>query len=225
MLLIETITFAAVLLAWCGLIQVTPPEGATLGAIAVAVLSVGTWRMMARRRRADRERRIASGDWWGLDAAIRHAATPIGLGGCLALVVLATLRADVDARLGGAGSLLVLLVVITTAAKFVAETYLFAQLGGDPTPRQFSAQQLIGPMSGWAKLRYTLGAFGGIILPLGAQLLAGGAKNIPPVTDAGPPAVLAVVALALLIPGELIERRLFWRAVGPVDSPAPEAAG
>lgn len=218
MLLIEAITVAAVLLAWCGLIQVTPPEGATLGAIAVAALSVGSWQMMARRRRADRERRTAAGNWWGLDAAIRHAATPIGLGGCLALVVLATIRADVDARLGGAGSLLVLLVVVATAAKFVAETYLFAQLGGDPTPRQASAQMLNGPLSSWAKARYTLGAFGGIILPLGAQMLAGGAKNIPPVTDAGPPAAVAVAALVLLVPSELIERWLFWRAVDPTPA-------
>ncbi|MEO0529276.1 MAG: hypothetical protein AAF266_01735 [Planctomycetota bacterium] len=222
MLLIETITVAAVLLAWCGLAQVTPPEGATVGAIAVAALTVGTWQMMSRRRRADRQRRLAAGDWWGLDAAIRHLATPLALGGCLALVVLATLRADVGAKLGGAGSLLVLLVVIAIGAKFVAETYLFAQLGGDPKPRQASAQALNGPLSGPTKLRYALGSLGGIVLPLGAQLLAGGAKNIPPVSDAGPPALLAAVSLLLLVPGELLERRLFWRAVGPAEPASAE---
>lgn len=222
--LLEVVTVAAVLLGWCGLFAAAPPEGVTVAALLLALVTVGAWRMLGERTRSVRDWRLERGDWWGLDARIRRIATPLGLGGVLALVIWAAMRASVGAKLGGGGSLLVLLVVIATGAKFVAETYLFAHLGDEPSPRRTSAQLLNGPLSGWSKARYALGAIGGIILPLGAQILAGGAKNIPAVIDAGPPAVLAGLALACLLPADLIERWLFWNAVGPVDPPEDTAA-
>lgn len=226
-LLLEVVSVAAVLLGWCGLFAATPAEGTTIASLLLAAVTVGTWRLLHEGLSVARTKRLDRADWWGWDARLRRIATPLALGGCLALVVWAVMRASVGAKLGGGGSLLVLLVVGSIAAKFVAETYLFAHLGDEPSPRQQSARLLSGSLSGWSKLRYSLGAFGGIILPLGAQLLAGGAKNIPAVVDAGPPAALASLALACLIPGELIERWLFWRAVEPGDTPeevAPSAA-
>lgn len=218
-LLLEVVTVAAVLLGWCGLFAATPAEGTTVASLLLAAVTVGAWRLLREGLIAARAKRLERDDWWGRDAFLRRLATPLALGGCLALVVWAVMRASVGAKLGGGGSLLVLLVVVAIAAKFAAETYLFAHLGDEPSLRRTSAQLLNGPLAGWSKLRYTLGAFGGIILPLGAQLLAGGAKNIPAVVDAGPPAVLAGLALACLVPGELIERWLFWRAAGPIDPP------
>lgn len=223
-ILLEVLTIAAVLLGWCGLFAATPPEGATVASLLLAVVTVGAWRLLRDGLIATRAARLNRADWWGLDAYLRRLATPLALGGCLALVVWAGMRASVGAKLGGGGSLLVLLVVVAIGAKFVAETYLFSQLGGEPSPRRTSAQMLIGRLTGWSKLRYALGAFGGIILPLGAQILAGGSKNIPAVVDAGPPAVLAGLALVCLLPSELTERWLFWRAVGPIDPPEDTTA-
>lgn len=214
-ILYEAVLVAAALLAWCGLYQSPPPEGATLGSVLVAAAVVYVvWTIHGRRVAAGDERQ-AAGQWWGPDAVIRHSATPIALGGSLALVIWAFARAETGAKLGGAGSLLVLLTVSAIGMKLVAETYLYSTIGADPSPRQTSAQMMIGELAGWSKLRYTLGVLGGIILPLGAQILAGGAKNIPAVVDAGPPAILATVALACLLPGELLERWLFKRAIGP----------
>lgn len=215
---LEALTVAAVLLGWCGLFTATPPEGATIASLLLALVTVGAWRLMLAGLGLARAKRLERGDWWGLDATLRRITTSLALGGCLALVVWATMRASVGAKLGGGGALLVLLVVVSIGVKLVAETYLFAHLGDEPTPRRTSAEQLNGPLAGWSKLRYALGAFGGIILPLGAQILAGGAKNIPAVVDAGPPAVMAGLALACLLPGELLERWLFWRAVGSNES-------
>ncbi len=214
-ILYEAVLVAAALLAWCGLSQSTPPEGALIGSLLVAAAVVVVVLMIQGRRIAAGNQRLAAGLWWGTDAAVRHSATPIALGSCLALVVWAGARASAGAKLGGAGSLLVLLTVSCVGLKLVAETFLYSKIGAAPSPRQTSAQMMIGELSGWSKARYTLGVLGGIILPLGAQILAGGAKNIPAVVDAGPPAVLAGIALLLLIPGELIERWLFRRAVGP----------
>ncbi|TWT95983.1 hypothetical protein Pla108_30610 [Botrimarina colliarenosi] len=219
-LFIETIAVAALLLGWCGLSQVTPPEGSFVATVALGAVTLGAAMLMRQDRVVEANRRLHAGQWWGLDAALRRAATPFALGGGVALVIWSLARASVAAKLGGAGSLLVLLVVIAMAIKFVAETYLYAQIGGEASPRQTSAQQLVGPLAGWSKLRYVLGTFGGVILPLGAQLLAGGAKNIPAVVDAGPPAVLAVAALVCLVPGELLERWLFWRTGGATISPS-----
>lgn len=210
-LLINTLTTAALLIAWCGLLTGSPIEGHFLPAIVLAVLSVVQVGELIGAAHSAANRRLADGRWWGLDAAVRHVGTPVVLGGGLALAIWALVRASAGAKLGGYGSLLVLLVFVAMIAKLAAETYLFAQLGGEPSPRQASARALIGPWSFWSKLRYFLGAMGGVILPLGAQLLAGGAKNIPAVVDAGPPAVMAAAALVCLVPGELIERWLFWK--------------
>lgn len=210
-ILYEAALVAAWLLAVCGRGVVTPPEGGAVSALLLLGIGWWLWREVAARREADRGRRLSLGQWWGFDATVRHAATPLVIGGCLAVVVWASMRASVGVRLGGYGALLVLFTLTVMAAKLVAETYLFAQIGGDESPRQASAQTLTGRLSGWAKLRYVLGVFGGVILPLGAQMLAGGAKNIPAVTDASAPALVATIALVCLIPGELLERWLFWR--------------
>lgn len=211
-MLSEVVTVAALLLGWCGVSAAAPPEGRAVAITLLGLLTLGAWRLLAEGRVAAANARLAEGRWWGADADVRHAMTRLTLGGCAALAVWAALRWSSGQKLGGAGSLLVLLVVVATAAKLVAETYLYAQLGAGESARQQSARRLVGPLAGWAKARYALGAFGGVILPLGAQLLAGGGKNIPAVIDAGPPAVLAVMALACLVPGEMLERRLFRRA-------------
>lgn len=211
MIAIETAAVAANLIAWCWVATVAPPEWRVGGALLVAVSTVGVAWLLRLGLRTSKSGRSGADAWWGFDAAVRRVATPLSLGGSAALVVWACQRAAYGAKLGGYGSLLVLLVVVATGAKLVAETYLYAHLGGDESPRQASAERLNGTLSSWAKARYALGGLGGIVLPLGAQILAGGAKNIPAVADAGPPAVLAAAAFACLLPGELIERWLFRR--------------
>ena len=212
-MLSEVITIAAVILARIG-IQTSsasePPsplvEMLLLGCLGFAVYSLAT---RIGKRRAET---LARGGWWGLDAYLLELLTPLALAFGLALAVWTINRAEVGAKLGGHGAVLVLLLITTVGAKLVIETMLYAKLGGEASPRQDYAKRLVGPLARSAKLRYTLGVFGGIILPLAAQLLAGGAKNIPPTVAAGPSAVMAVAALLCLVPGELLERRLFWRA-------------
>ena len=212
-MLSEVITIAAVILACIG-IQTSgvsePPlvitELLLLGCLGFAVYSLAT---RIGRRRAET---LSRGGWWGYDASLLELLTPLALAFGVALAVWSINRAELGQKLGGHGAVLVLLLVSTVGVKLVIETTLYAKIGGEPSPRQEYAKRLVGPLAGKAKLRYTLGIFGGIILPLAAQLLAGGAKNIPPTVAAGPSAVMAVAALLCLVPGELLERRLFWQA-------------
>lgn len=223
LLLIETGLVAAVLTAWCGLAATPPGEADPATGPVLAVLSCAVGAMLVARLVYSWKRRTLAGGWWGLDAAVRQLMTPLAIGAAGALVAWSVSRASEGERLGGYGSLLVLLVVVTVGLKLVAETYLFAQLGGDPSPRQAAARELIGPKSLAAKTRYTLGVLGGVVLPLGAQILAGGSKNIPAVTDATPPAVLAALALLCLAPGEMLERRLFWSDLQSSSPAEPDA--
>ena len=153
--------------------------------------------------------------WDGLDASLRRWLTPVAIVSVLALALTAVWRAASGEKLGAVGGLLVLVVVVSTTAKFAAEAYLFSYLGGEESPRERSAQRMIGPLSRLTTWRYTLGALGGIVLPLGVQLLSVGARDIRPVTEATLPAVLACMAAFLLVPGELIERRLFALSQDP----------
>jgi hypothetical protein len=212
-MLSEVITIAAVLLARIGIQTSGASAPASplvelllLGCLGFAVYSLAT---RISRLRAET---LARGGWWGFDAYMLALLTPLALAFGLALAVWAINRAEVGAKLGGHGAILVLVLVTLVGVKLVIETTLYAKIGGEPSPRQDYAKRLVGPLSRLTKLRYTLGIFGGIILPLAAQLLAGGAKNIPPTVAAGPSAVMAVAALLCLVPGELLERRLFWRA-------------
>ncbi|TWT48566.1 hypothetical protein [Botrimarina hoheduenensis] len=161
----------------------------------------------------------------GLDIAVRRWATPVALGLGIGLTAYTFWRATLGEKAGGVGSVLVLLLVATMGLKLAAETVLFSSLGGDATPRQAAARALIGPLSRWTTLRYVLGCFGGVILPLGAQILMAGAKNIPPVLDPTAPAVLVGVSLACLVPAELLERWLWRRsqALAAAEDSAPVA--
>jgi hypothetical protein len=212
-MLSEVVTLAAALIARIGLQAsgVTAPESSLVESVLLAIFGYAIVSIGMRIERVRRET-LARGGWWGWDAYLLELLTVLALSFGVALAVWAVNRAEVGEKLGGHGAILVLMTVSLVAAKLVIETTLYARLGGEPSPRQEYARRLIGPLSGWAKLRYALGVFGGIILPLAAQLLAGGAKNIPPTVAAGPSAVMAVLAIAFLSPGELLERRLFWRA-------------
>lgn len=230
-LLIDSVTVAAVMVAlsaWfhAGGHSVAQPASESAEGRAWLLLLVvlaAVWRLVDQAADA-RRRRLAEGGWWGADAWLRQVATPVALGSAIAVVAWGLTRAAVGTKLGGFGSLLILTLVVASGVKLVAETYLFSKLGGEPSPRQRTAQMLIGSHSFAAKARYTLGALGGIVLPLGAQILAGGSKHIPAVSDAGPPAVLACAALVCLVPGELLERWLFWRAVGDEGEATSDAA-
>ncbi len=212
-MLSEVITLAAALIARIGLqtsgvaaSESIVVEAVLLALFGYAIVSIGLRIDRVRRETLDR------GGWWGWDAYLLELLTVLAIAFGIALAVWAVSRAEVGEKLGGHGAILVLMTVSLVAVKLVIETTLYAKIGGEPSPRQEYAKRLIGPLAGWAKLRYALGVFGGVILPLAAQLLAGGAKNIPPTIAAGPSAVLAVLALMCLVPGELLERRLFWRA-------------
>lgn len=154
----------------------------------------------------------------GLDLLVRRWATPVALTAVVCLAGLSVFRATQGQKPGDAGGLLVLTIVTAMGLKLVAETYLFAQIGGDPSPRQSAAKRLVGPLARWTTVRYLLGGFGGVIFPLASQLLAAGAKNIPPAVDPAPAAVAACLAAACLIPGELLERRLCRLTLGAGES-------
>lgn len=149
----------------------------------------------------------------GLAAAVRRRATPVAVVAVVALAAWSVFRAASGAKPGGVGSLLVLAVFVPMALKLAAETYVFSFLGGDPSPRQAIAQRLIGPLAGRTTLRFTLAALGGVIFPLGSQILAAGAKQIQPATDPTVPAVAACLAAACLVPGEILAKRLYRDAV------------
>lgn len=152
----------------------------------------------------------SEGSLAGWDTTLRLRLRPVAIIAGVALAAYTLWRASAGEKAGDIGSLLVLLLVAVMGVKLAAETMIFSYLGGDPTPRQEVARAMAGPLSRLATLRYLLGCFGGVIFPLGAQILSAGAKHIPPVLSPTPSAVLVVLTLACLIPGELIERRL-WR--------------
>lgn len=155
-----------------------------------------------------------------LDAKIRRRSAPVAICAVSVLAAWSLFWAVQGEKPGPLGGLLVLTIVSAMGLKLAAETYLFSFLGGDPTPNQALAKQLIGPLSGATTTRFLLGAFGGVILPLGAQLLAVGAKNIPPVVNPMPAAIAACLAAACLIPGELLAKRLYRRARAEVAGAA-----
>ncbi|MGL4514246.1 MAG: hypothetical protein ACRCT8_14245 [Lacipirellulaceae bacterium] len=150
--------------------------------------------------------------WRGVAATLRQGLTPVLLGGTIALVIWAVTRCETGEKLGEFGGLVVLFVASAGAGKLAAEASVFSSLGGDVTPLERSARLMIGPLVTATATRFALGALGGVILPLGAQILAAGAKNIPPTETATPSVVAACLALACLLPAEVLERRLFYRA-------------
>jgi hypothetical protein len=150
--------------------------------------------------------------WRGVAATLRQGLTPVVLGGTVALAIWGVTRSDSGQKLGDFGGLLVLFIASAGAAKLAAEASVFSSLGGEPTPLERSARLLIGPLVTATATRFALGALGGVILPLGAQILSAGAKNIPPAADPFPSVVAACLALACLLPAEIMERRLFYRA-------------
>jgi hypothetical protein len=150
--------------------------------------------------------------WRGGAAFLRQGLTPVVLGGAVALALWGLTRYETGQKLGEFGGLIVLLVAAAGAGKLAAEASVFSSLGGDPTPLEGSARLLIGPLVKATAARFALGALGGVILPLGAQILAAGAKNIPPAADPLPSVVAACLAVACLLPAEVLERRLFYRA-------------
>ncbi|MEO1495726.1 MAG: hypothetical protein AAFV43_01110 [Planctomycetota bacterium] len=161
-----------------------------------------------------------SGELTGWDIATRLRLRPVAIVGGVAFVAYTLWRASEGEKAGGVGALLVLFLVTVMGLKLAAETLLFSAIGGDPSPRQTVAKAMTGPLARLTTLRFVLGCFGGLILPLGAQILSAGAKNIPPVLEPGPPAVFACLALVCLVPGELIERVLWRRA----NAQEPDAA-
>ena len=147
----------------------------------------------------------------GLDAKIRRFATPVAIGSVAAYAAWSVFWATQGEKPGACGSLLVLVILISMGLKLAAETYLFSFLGGDPSPSQALAQRLVGPLARRTTARFLLGAFGGVIFPLAAQLLAVGAKHIPPVENPMPTAIASCLAALCLVPGEMIARRLYRR--------------
>ena len=147
--------------------------------------------------------------WSGMDATLRRWMTSVALVAAVLLALVAIGGALQGEKLSGFGSLLILVLVAAMAIKFAAEAYQWSYLGAEESPREQSARKMIGPLARLTTLRYTLGALGGVVLPLGVQILTAGSKNIRPVADPMIPAVLACVALLLLIPAEITERRLF----------------
>lgn len=146
----------------------------------------------------------------GTDVTLRRWLTPLAVVLVLALATTSMLRAARGEGIGPEGTLLVLALVATMGVKFAAEAYQMSYLGAEQSPREQAASKMLARHAGLMKLRYTLGALGGIVLPLGVQALTAGLKDIPSISDPMTPAVVACFAAAMLLPGEFAERRL-WR--------------
>ncbi len=157
--------------------------------------------------------------WAGFDMLVRRITTPAAISASVLLAVGAVMDAMEGERMGDRGGYMVLIVFFAMALKLLAESYLFSYLGSDPSPKQRAAQLMAGPYARLTGLRYGLGALGGIILPLGAQVLAVGSKNIPEAATPWPSAVAACLAVVCLLAGEAVQSRLFYRtAIAPIDA-------
>lgn len=154
--------------------------------------------------------------WYDRTVLIQFVATPFATGAAMMLAIWTLCRALQGQMPGDVGSVLVLLLTGSMAAKLAAETYLFSWIGTSPTDASGeahlkSAQLLAGKFSRLTTIRFTLGILGGIIMPLGAQILASGAKNIPASALTAPSVMLSIAALVCLIPGEILGRSLYYR--------------
>ncbi len=159
---------------------------------------------------------LGTRSWFDRTVLIQFIATPIALGAAKMLAIWNLCRAWQGEMPGDVGSLLVLTLTIAMAAKLAAETYLFSWLGtssDDPSGEAHirSAQLLSGDYAKLTMARFTLGILGGIIMPLGSQILASGAKNIPATVMSTPSVILAVGSLVCLVPGEILSRWLYYR--------------
>ena len=159
------------------------------------------------------------GGWTGLDMLVRRVTTPAAISASVLLAVGAVMQALEGERMGDRGGYMVLIVFFAMAFKLLAESYLFSYLGSDPSPKQRAAQLMATRYARLTGLRYVLGALGGIILPLGAQILAVGSKNIPEAATPWPAAIAACLAVVFLLAGEVVQRRLFYKtAIAPIAS-------
>ncbi len=154
--------------------------------------------------------------WNDRTVLIQFVVTPLATGAAMMLAIWTFCRALQGQMPGDVGSVLVLVLTGSMAAKLAAETYLFSWIGTSPTDANGeahlrSAQLLAGEFSRLTTIRFTLGILGGIIMPLGAQILASGAKNIPASAITAPSVILSVAALVCLIPGEMLGRSLYYR--------------
>ena len=149
----------------------------------------------------------------GFDVTLREWLTPVAMLAVLGLATVAITQALGGEKIGSFGALLILVVAASVGAKFAAEAYLLSYLGTDDSPRERAADRMVSHHSGLMKLRFTLSALGGVVLPLGVQILSAGLKDVRPVSDPLVPAVIACLAAALLIPGEYAERKLWHLSV------------
>ena len=154
--------------------------------------------------------------WCDRTVLIQFIVTPIATGAAMMLAIWTLCRALQGQMPGDVGSVLVLVLAGSMAAKLAAETYLFSWIGTSPSDASSeahlkSAQLLVGKYARLTTIRFTLGILGGIIMPLGAQILASGAKNIPASALTAPSVILSLAALICLVPGEMLGRWLFYR--------------
>lgn len=161
--------------------------------------------------------------WTDRSVLIRYITAPISLGACVVLAIWTYVNAKQGLMPGDVGTVLVLILVTAMAIKLATEMYLLSWMGGEHTDdsglaHERSAKLLIGRYSRWTTLRYVLGSLGGIILPLGTQILASGAKNIPSAAIPGPSLTLACAAVLCLVPGEIIARWLFYRVTDSTNA-------
>jgi formate dehydrogenase iron-sulfur subunit len=154
--------------------------------------------------------------WWRLRTlAVRFGLTTV-VGGLVVLLAVATATgwrtgADVTASV----RLLALALVAGTACKLVTEVAVLRHLRG-PADDELArtARLLVGPLATASRWRVALGGAGGILLPLGALLLAGADEP-----HAAGMAAVALLATGLLVAGELIERWQMFTASSPRRMP------
>ncbi|MEX2658568.1 MAG: DmsC/YnfH family molybdoenzyme membrane anchor subunit [Acidimicrobiales bacterium] len=132
--------------------------------------------------------------WWRTSAtSVRFGLTTVV---CGLAVVLGT---SGDVHLAGP-------LAACVAVKLAWELSALFPVGGRPDDDLHKTAQLLrGPLAATLRWRIALGASGGLALP--AAVVLGG------------PRWLALAAVALLVAGELVERRLFFTAAAPPRMP------
>jgi DMSO reductase anchor subunit len=172
------------------------------GAAVAGLLTVGSSSMVYAKTRRE---------FWGPAQSFgKFFGTTALLGAAAALAVVA------NNRVGGREAIPAALLLVTiTITKLAFERRIFRHLTDESqarrTPLDKTAVLLTGELNGFVRARVALAIVGGVLLPLIGLLLR----------RANPHAftALSLLALALCIAGELLERYLFFTAVVPEKMP------
>lgn len=201
-------------LAWMGPLGLWPTvAGPQASAMAVAGAAVCLAGVLGVSCSVMLYRVTGKALWNGPSTGIKFGLSSLLLGAAVSLAVHA-LTASAGAGVHSAIGVLVAIVATSTTIKLLYEAGLLIHLKA-PTRTELKRSALlwIGPLRAWTLTRFGIGTAGGILVPLlfwaercrmGRSLLS---------------VMLVVLAVTLVLVGELCERSLFFKAVSSPRMP------